>query len=151
MKMHAFLILAAFLFVGAGDSKDLENDKNLKKMAGTWQLVSGEKEGTPISEEHVKLGKITWKGKECTLESPHQSKETIRATITHIDGSKTPAELDWTRSAGPGAGKTHKAIFEFLGPDEYRVCFAVPGKDRPTEFKTTPGSGRFLHVWKRVK
>jgi hypothetical protein len=33
----------------------------------------------------------------------------------------------------------------------YRVCFAPPGKPRPREFATKPGSSHTLHVWKRVK
>ena len=42
------------------------------------------------------------------------------------------------------------AIYEFVGEDRYRICFAPPGKYRPTGFATRPGSGHLLHVWKRA-
>ena len=42
-------------------------------------------------------------------------------------------------------------IYEFIEEDQYRVCFAVAGKERPTSFTTKPDSGHILHVWKRMK
>jgi uncharacterized protein (TIGR03067 family) len=59
--------------------------------------------------------------------------------------------MDWTRSNGPDAGKTMLAIYEFINDDEYRICFAPAGKERPKEFSTKAGSGHFLHTWKRLK
>ena len=44
-----------------------------------------------------------------------------------------------------------KAIYEFTGDDQYRICFDPSGRDVPKEFATRPGSGYLLHAWKRVK
>jgi len=134
----------------AADAKD-DEAKEVKRFAGTWTMVSGEKDGEKVAAEHVKKGKITWKGKECVLETPHQSKDPIKATVTRVDASKKPAELEWERLTGPDAGKKMLAIYEWVGDDQYRVVFAPAGKDRPKEFSTKAGSGHIMHVWKRAK
>lgn len=120
---------------------------DLKKFEGTWVLVSAKRDGQPVPAADVGKGKITWKGKEAVTETPHQSKEPIKATVTLT----APKAMDFTRANGPDAGKTMRAIYEFRGPDEYVIVFAPAGKDRPTELDSKPGSGTFMHVWKRQK
>jgi uncharacterized protein (TIGR03067 family) len=151
--MHRYaLLLGAALAAAAllAADKDDEAKKELKKFEGTWVMVSGERDGEKIADEHVQKSKITWKGGEAEVLTPHQSKDVIKGTVT-IDPTKKPKEMDWKRSTGPDAGKTMRAIYEFMGDDQYRVCFAPGDKDRPKEFSTKPGSGHTLHVWKRVK
>jgi len=41
-------------------------------------------------------------------------------------------------------------IYELEG-DGYRVCFALVGKPRPSEFTSKSGSGTILQVWEREK
>jgi uncharacterized protein (TIGR03067 family) len=148
--MCFFVVPAAFAagLLVAADSSDEDIKKELKKFEGTWVLVTGERDGKPVADEDVKKSKITMKDVESTLFTPHQSGETIKST-RKLDPSKKPAQLEFVRSDGPGAGQTMKGIYEWIDADTYRVCFAPPGNDRPTEFKTTPGSGHTLHVWKR--
>jgi uncharacterized protein (TIGR03067 family) len=144
------LLAAATVLLLAGGSREDEARKELKKFAGAWALASGEVDGEKLADEHVKKSKITWEGSKVMLLTPHQSKEPIRADIT-LDPAKRPRHMDWVRSTEPGKGKRMQAIYEWLGDDRYRVCFAPPGKGRPTEFKTRPGSGHTLHVWKRAR
>ena len=47
-------------------------------------------------------------------------------------------------------GKTTLSIYEIEG-DTLKICSVEPGKDRPTEFSSKPGSGHFLRVFKREK
>src|SRR5262245_29934184 len=122
MHKYALLVGVAVLLVAA-DAKDDEVKKELKKFEGNWVLVSGEQDGEKIADEHVKKSKITWKDKDVVAETPHQSKDPIKGSIT-IDPNKKPKEMDWVRSAGPEAGKTFHAIYEFIDDDQYRVCFA---------------------------
>ena len=129
---------------------DAPSDKELAKFQGTWVMVSGEKDGAKIADDLVKRNKIVWNGKKADLDSPHQSKEKIKLTVA-LDVTKKPKQMDWVRDTGPDTGKTMYAIYEWIDPDQYRICFAPAGKDRPKEFATKPGSGLYLHVWKRVK
>jgi uncharacterized protein (TIGR03067 family) len=146
MRATLLLPVAAAVLLVAADAKDDE----LKKFQGTWVLASGERDGEKLPDEHVKKSKITWEGKRVSLLTPHQSREMIRAEVA-LDPGKSPKRMEWVRDAGPGKGMTMHAIYEFLDADRYRVCFAPPGKDRPKEFATRPGSGHTLHVWKRAK
>jgi uncharacterized protein (TIGR03067 family) len=125
--------------------------KEKKKFEGTWQMVSGEVDGKPVADEHVKPSRITHAKEGMTLTTPHQSKEPFKARITRLDPAKKPAEMDWVRDSGPAAGTTMMAIYEWIDDDTYRVCFDPSGKERPREFKTAAGSKHILHVWKRAK
>jgi uncharacterized protein (TIGR03067 family) len=149
MRARGVAVLAMLLLCGA-DAKDDAVSKELKQFVGDWVMVSGEREGQKLPDEQVKASKITWKDKDVVVVTPHQSKDPIKGTTT-VDPTKSPKQMDWVRSAGPDAGKTFQAIYEFIGPDQYRVCFAPAGKDRPKEFTTKAGTGHMLHVWKRVK
>jgi uncharacterized protein (TIGR03067 family) len=143
------LVAAVVVSVAVADDEKVEKEK--KKFAGTWMLASGEVDGKAVADELVKQGKITFAGDAMTLLTPHQSKDPIKARLMRLDPSKKPAEMDWVRDSGPGAGKTMMAIYEWVDDDTYRICFDPSGKERPREFKTATGSGHILHVWKRSK
>jgi uncharacterized protein (TIGR03067 family) len=149
MRVRWLFILAAGLLVAA-DSTDEAAQKELKKLKGTWVMVSGEVDGKAVADEHVKKSKITWDGGKVTLITPHQSDKPIEGT-TRLDPTKTPKEMDFTRSVGPSAKTTMHAIYEFDGDDKYRICFDPSGTARPKEFATKEGTGHVLHVWKRQK
>jgi len=149
-----FVVLAiAGLFAAAvAEAKDTKVDQQeLKRLQGTWVLVSGEVEGKKVASEAIEASRMTYSGDTITLNTPHQSKQPITAKVKRLDPKKAPREMEWVRSAGPGAGKPMLAIYEFDGMDMYKVCFDPAGKARPKEFATTSRGCKILHVWKRVK
>lgn len=146
----ALVLIASIMTNHLHPFPDDQASKELSKFQGAWVMVAGEKDGERIADDLVKKNKIVWNGKKAELDSPHQSKEKLKVTIA-LDPTKKPKQMDWVRDTGPDTGKTMYAIYEWIDPDQYRVCFAPAGKDRPKEFATKPGSGHFLHVWKRVK
>ena len=123
---------------------------DVKKFEGTWILVSAKQDGKPVAADQVAKGKVTWKGKDVVVDTPHQHQEPIKATATTGTAGSVHT-MDWTRANGPDAGKTMLAIYEFRGADEYVVVFAPAGKDRPRELDAKAGSGATMHVWKRQK
>ena len=143
------LLFAAVAGTAFAQAKVDDAAADLKKFEGTWVLVSGKKDGQALAGETVSRSRIVWKGKDVVVETPHQSKDPIKATAT-VSGGATKS-MDWTRANGPDAGKTMLAVYEFRGPDEYVVVFAPAGKDRPKELDAKAGSGHTMHVWKRVK
>ena len=66
-----------------------------------------------------------------------------------IDPSKSPKTVSATISKGLYQGETMLGIYEIDG-DTLKFCFEIEGQNRPTEFKTSTGEGRFLAVYKRV-
>jgi uncharacterized protein (TIGR03067 family) len=130
----------------AADAEDAKKD--LDKLQGTWALVSGERDGKKFTEEEVKKTKLFIKGD--TFRIPESSVATSDDGTIKIDPSKKPKEMNATTGSGPDKGKIWQGIYKLRG-DRYKVCFAPPGKDRPTEFSSKAGSGHLLQLWKREK
>ena len=145
------VLLGVVGVLSAAEANGKIDPAELKKLQGTWTLVSGEMDGKPLPDDAVKPSKITWTKGAIDIVSPHQAKEPIKAQLTVLDPSKTPHEMTFKRPKGPNSGKDLKGIYAFDGPDTYKVCFDPSGKTRPKELATTPGSGYILHVWKRTK
>ena len=75
----------------------------------------------------------------------------IAAGRSKVDRGKNPMALESTYTEGADKGKTFKGISRLEG-DTLRFCRAgSPDDPTPTEFKTTPGSGAFVSVYKRAK
>ena len=145
------VLLGVVSLLSAAEAKGKIDQAELKKLQGTWTLVSGEMDGKPLPDAAVKPSKITWKKGAIDIVSPHQSKQPIKAQLTELDASKTPHAMTFKRPKGPNAGKNLKGVYAFDRPNTYKVCFDPSGKTRPKELATTPGSGYILHVWKRAK
>jgi len=152
---HAFILtLAAGLlslsgFVGcqsASDDKKAAGD-DMQKAVGTWTLVSGEADGVALAEKDVKNAKLTIVGDKYTVELGELG---VKKGVQKLDSAKTPKQIDAQDTEGPTVGKS-LGIYEFTADGDFRVCFAAPGKERPTEFATKTGSGTFMHLWRRAK
>jgi len=118
---------------------------DLDKMQGTWNLVSAMEDGTALPEDEVKQTTIVVKGE--IFRFPGLAEDaTARAGTFKLDAAKNPKEMDTTSDEK----EVSLGIYE-LEPDSYKVCFAPPGKPRPTNFSSQPGSGRILQVWERQK
>ncbi|WP_306546135.1 TIGR03067 domain-containing protein [Desulfobulbus sp.] len=154
-KIFVFATVMTFLWSAStfavAQTQEKSTDTELQKFQGTWVMISGEMDGKKVPEEHVKQNKITVVGNKVELFSPHQHKEVIVASITKLDVTKNPKEMHWVRVNGPYAGKTVISIYEFEGPDQYKVSFDPAALTVPKKFGTETGSGHIWHNWKRLK
>ncbi len=121
--------------------------KELALLEGEWSMVSGQTNGSALPDAFVKNGKRVVKGNQTTVSISGQVM--MNSTFT-VDSAKKPKTIDFTFLEGPNKGKVQYGIYELDG-DNFRSCFAPPGKDRPTEFATKAGDERTFSVWKRVK
>lgn len=152
---HSFILnLAVGLLVVSGfvgcqsaseDKKTAADD--MKATEGTWTLVSGENEGEILAEQEVKNARLTIIGDNYTVDLGEAG---VKKGIQKLDSMKTPKQIDAQDTEGPTAGK-NLGIYEFMANGDFRVCFAPSGKERPTDFVTTPDNGRFIHVWRHAK
>ncbi len=149
-KMTAFgmfvLLLAVSMLIAADAKEDAKKD--IEKMQGTLLLVSGERDGQKFTAEEIKQSKLIIKGD--TFSIPKSTVGTSQEGTFKIDPNKRPKQIDSTAGSGPDKGKISLGIYE-LDDDTQKFCFAPPGKDRPKEFSSKPGSGHLLQVWKRAK
>jgi len=141
MNRYALLALVAGFLVAADDPKD-----ELKKLEGTYSMVSSEEKGKKLPEEIVKEARLKMEG------NTHTAKVgTVTIVGTQkVDPLKNPAEITASDSEGPYAGKTRLGIYKLEG-DQFTFCFALPGENRPERFSTTSGTGHVMVVWKKEK
>ena len=121
-----------------------DDEKELKKLEGTWVMVSGEAKGEKLSEQFIMNASLTIVGDKHTVKL---GEDTFIGTH-NLDPTKKPKEIDTTYTEGSMKGKTSLGIYK-MGKGEFTVCFAPPGKDRPKEFTTKSGTAEIIHVWKK--
>jgi uncharacterized protein (TIGR03067 family) len=120
---------------------------DLEKMQGRWAITAAESNGKRDPEENLKGLTVTFEGNRYTV---RKGDKVLQSGTQKLDPTKTPRQVDITAAGDGGKSATRLGIYELKG-DTLRVCFAAPGKERPREFKTTPDSGRYLNVAKRLK
>jgi len=117
-------------------AQDAQGDQ--EKLQGTWQMVRAEVAGKEVSQ-------IALRDTRMRISKDSSSLGTFR-----LDPTKEPKAIDMTPAFGPNKGKTVLGIYEIEG-DDLKICVAMPGKERPTEFTTKSGSGHALDVYRREK
>ncbi len=130
-----------------GDDKAKDTKKAQAQLEGHWSMVSGEINGQAMPSQMTANAKRVAKDGETSVTINGQL--FMKAKYT-VDPSKKPKTIDYTMTGGPSKGKTQLGIYESEG-DTVKFCFASPGQDRPTDFKSPAGSNWTLSVWKREK
>jgi uncharacterized protein (TIGR03067 family) len=146
MKLYVLPVLVFGLVIAASSSGGDAAKTDLKKLEGTWGMVSGEAKGEKLPESIVKNAKLTIVGDKHTVKV---GEDNIIGTHK-LDPTMKPKAIDAMDTEGPFKGKTTLGIYK-LEQGVFTVCFAPPGKDRPTAFTTKSGTGELLHVWKLKK
>jgi uncharacterized protein (TIGR03067 family) len=141
-RLFAAAVVAFGLSAVTADDKSAKDE--LARFAGTWKGVSVVQDGKEVPK--AEAVRLTVAGEKYTLKA---GGEDIEGTHK-LDPTKTPKQIEAVRAKGPHAGEKMLGIYELDG-DTFKVCFAAPGKDRPTEFKSAAGSGRRLLVLLREK
>jgi uncharacterized protein (TIGR03067 family) len=100
-----------------------------------------------MEEDAKKLTVVN--GPDGTWSLRSDDKEISKGTST-IDPMKKPKTIDFVATEGEGKGRECKGIYE-LGEKTRKMCFAPPGKERPTEFSSMPGSEHILVTFEREK
>ena len=145
--MRLLVIPAAMiLFMSVDDAADAVK-KDMERLEGTWSMVAGEANGTPMPESFLKGSKRVAKDDITTVTIGGMP--FMKAKFT-VDPSKTPKAIDYMMLEGLTKGKTQLGIYEFDG-DRVKFCFASPDMPRPTDFTAKAGSGRAFSVWRRDK
>jgi uncharacterized protein (TIGR03067 family) len=144
--MALAILLAFFAPLLAGDQPQPDVEKDFERFEGTWKFVFLEMGGMQMPESSFKGARLILKGNQFTLKE---------ATVTYGGTFKLGLAgkvktIDVTFTSGPETGKTTQGIYELEG-DVYKVCMALVGKPRPTEFVSKPGSGHVLEILHREK
>jgi uncharacterized protein (TIGR03067 family) len=108
-----------------------------------YQGVSGTSNGKPMSAAVMNKAQLNTDGTNFAMQL---GGKLLKGTYK-LDKSKKVKQVD---AIPNGGGAPIKGIYKVNG-DTMTVCYAAPGKARPTSFSARPGSGQKLLVWKKVK
>ena len=138
------LVVVAGLLVAA-DAKEDTNKDDLKKLEGTWVVVSAEELGKKASDEDIKDEPMQFVFAGGKVKINLGRKKPQEGTFT-IDATKKPKQIDMK------AGELEiKGIYAFEG-DALKMCLVKDSKkERPADFTTKAGDGHALFGLKREK
>lgn len=137
----AIAILVVLIHVGLTHAQD---KKELEKLAGKWQPVSSGTGTQKFPEEQLKKTLLVIEKDKYTVTiGPMKDQGELK-----LDPKAKPKTMDIFGTEGPNKGKTFLCIYEIDG-DMLKVCYALDGTKRPTEFK--PGDKALLTIYKRMK
>lgn len=120
-------------------------------MAGTWRIVSIDADGQRNDSEDVrKITVINEPDGDWTLQADGN---TIAKGTSAIKADAAPKQVTLTvteSSDGSNVGRSYEGIYE-LGEKTRRVCLAMQGGQRPTQFFSAAGSGHVLVTYEKVE
>jgi uncharacterized protein (TIGR03067 family) len=120
---------------------------DLQDFQGTWRAVWLAEDGRRRTADEVKGTRLTISGDRYTL---HLGDYECHGTITGVNPGKNRGAVDFVADERPdGGGRRFLGLYVLEG-DEFTVCVAPPGKERPTAFECRPGSGHWLYLLRRL-
>lgn len=120
-------------------------------MAGTWQVISIDANGTLDDSENVRRIMV--------INEPNgdwalvMNGDTVARGTSFVDEETNPKTVDLTiteSNDGNNVGRTYPGIYE-LGEKTRRVCLAMDGGERPTQFFSAAASGHVLVTYEKVE
>lgn len=145
-------LLAGGLFTGSAGRADEpaagdKHEKILKQMSGTWKIVAGSNQGRKLTEEHLDGSRVMIKENTIVVLDPEE-KELYKAKF-QVDTSTTPYHIDMTSDMPKFPKSQAGGIFEFR-QDGWRLCYGLPGAQRPQKFASPEGSQLMLFTMVKV-
>jgi uncharacterized protein (TIGR03067 family) len=114
---------------------------------GIWRAVSLTDDGRKRTAEEVRVTRGRISTDRYTL---HLGGCEFHGTITDVEPGKDRGAVDFVADEGQGGGGRRFLGLYVLEGDEFTVCVAPPGKERPTTFECRPGSGHRLYLLRRL-
>jgi uncharacterized protein (TIGR03067 family) len=104
-------------------------------------------DGKPLPEKVAGALRLTLTAERYKTE---RAGEVLFDSTYRLAPSETPGHIDMIGTEGDAAGKTAPGIYAIEG-DMLKVCYVMPGGERPKTFESGAGSGVYLVTWKRAE
>ena len=141
-----FTMIAVIVF--ADDASDEAIKKERKRFEGTWRIVALEVNGNKAEEADARKLSVL-NGSDGTWSLRSEGNEISRGTSS-IDPTKKPKTIDIIPTKQEDNAERYLGIYE-IGETTRKLCFAPAGKERPTEFSSTPDNQHILVSFEREK
>ena len=148
MRTHLVMIWAAGLLLAgtaplaAADGKEDAVAEELKKLEGPWVVESAEYDGKEVAKKDLIRTRIIFKSGRMI----RFVRGKLVSSPIQVDPAKKPKTIDITMP-GENGDVRRLGIYELDG-DTLKIA---TGKERPSGFKSKPGSGIAVVVYKRDK
>jgi len=121
-------------------------DSELEKLQGTWQIIFLEVDGMTPAPSVYAGSSIEVQGDRFTT----RAMGAVYGGTIAMNPEVVPNQFQMKFTEGPEKGNTNNGIYE-LEADRWRLCLNFKGGAAPTDFVTSPGSGRALETLNREK
>ncbi|MBK7405998.1 MAG: TIGR03067 domain-containing protein [Phycisphaerales bacterium] len=115
--------------------------EQLRALEGVWEFERLEVDGSLVPAAAISASRLLIDGDRFRSESP----EAVYEGVFNIDVESDPHGIDIEFVAGPEAGNWNYGIFRLDG-ERLHLCLDMNGGDRPTAFRTSPGTGHALET-----
>lgn len=119
----------------------------VQQLTGSWTIVSGVNQGRAVAADSLQGSRVLF-GENTVVVLDAEQNELYKAAYK-LSGDKPPFKIDMTTelpnqepTQGPGLVEFHDAGL--------RLCYALPGGQRPTKFESGPGSKLMLFEMNRI-
>jgi uncharacterized protein (TIGR03067 family) len=151
MRMHPLMILAVGLLIAADAPKENATKNEMKKLEGTWRIVSVGSKGKKEPADYSKRFTYTFKGDTVRFLGDNTTPGADLEYTYTLDATKSPKQIDMKlvkSSDNKGLGQVQRAIYVLEG-NTLKMCAGE--KKRPTGFAGTAKSQAALVILKREK
>jgi uncharacterized protein (TIGR03067 family) len=142
-------VICLLLFLGLPSAfAGAENDpsaKDLEAMQGDWAVIEYVVDGIKSEDDNAQSLFRTIKGNHYTV---FLFDKPLGSGTIKLDATRMPKTIDSIPDKMPG--KPFLGIYEIDG-NRVKVCYAPPGKDRPTELASKKGSEHTFMIWERER
>jgi RNA polymerase sigma factor (sigma-70 family) len=121
--------------------------KELKAMAGDWDVVGLESGGRKASAEQMKG--MRWSFRGSTMQPIDPRDESGEKAEVKLDPSRSPKHIDLVVVEGPRKGKTVHGIYKWED-GKLTICLQE-GEGRPKDFTAAQGSNQGVIILEKVK
>ncbi|EMI19335.1 signal peptide protein [Rhodopirellula maiorica SM1] len=140
---------------GIAHADDQSSDTANERLQGRWQIVSGVNQGRELSKQELDGSTVSVTANLIVTYDRDQqqrfqavftvddSQDPMHITMTSVPETARPSEVardKQDRSADQAEKMTSSGILKFDGKNRWVLCYALPGAERPTEFKSPKGS-----------
>jgi uncharacterized protein (TIGR03067 family) len=157
MSLH-WAILLTISLVSAQTPQDKEVQKTLDRLQGTWQAVSGERDGHKLAADQVKQLRLVFTNDRFHIFNLG-GKETGIALVgkgnhegsIRLHPAAEPKAIDLLPATGPQQQRVLPGIYLLEKDSALTLCWREQGKERPTKFATRAKDDLVLLVFKRAE
>jgi uncharacterized protein (TIGR03067 family) len=155
--MYRYGILLLTMALAPADApRGQEVQKTLDRLQGTWQAVSGERDGRRLEADQVKQLRLVFTNDRFHFSS-RGGKETAVALVgkeSHegkfrVNPAGAPKAIDLLPATGPQQERVLPGIYLLEKDNALTLCWREQGKERPKGFATKPKDDLVLLVFQR--